>query len=183
MTKDIKPSYFILSLIGPDKFGLLHALTKLCKTTHCLIVDSHTSQMGDTLTSILYLQGTWSAIAKLETQLTVFETKWQCQILRRRMEEPTTKLTQHIPYTIQAITLDRVGILSEVTRFFYQRKIQLQSLSSETYCTHRSSTQMCAISAVALIPPHINIATFRDEFMTHCEEHNLDATLEPQKLA
>lgn len=138
--------------------------------------------MGDTLALIIHLRGTWNAIAKLETQLPLFEGKWQCQILKRRLDEPESLLSQHIPYTIQAITLDKVGIISDVTRFFYQRKIQLQSLSSETYCTHRSSTHMCAIHAVALIPPAVNIATFRDEFMTHCEEYNLDATLEPQKL-
>ncbi len=183
MKKEIKPSYLILSIVGSDDNGLFHHIAKLCKTCQCLVLESHATQMATKLGAVMRISGSWNAIAKLETRLASLPEKWHCKILSERLEAPPTEETPQLAYNLQAVTPDRVGILSEITKFFYQRKITLLHLSNDTYSTSRSPTPMCAINATVLIPQEINITALRDQFMEHCEEHNLDAILEPQKLA
>ncbi len=183
MKKEIKPSYLILSLHGPEKAGLFHALTKLCKTCQCLILESHATQMGDHLGMVLRLSGHWNAMAKFETQFPLFQKKWECQAVSQRIDAIVPNEDRTLAYNMQAISFNTVDVIPELLKFFHQRKIKLLQLNSETYHTSRSSTPLCAITAVALIPHHLNIATLREQFMVHCEEYNLDAILEPQKLA
>ena len=182
MSEKIKPSNLILSLMGSEPSGVLHALSKLCKTCHCLIRETQASSMGETLAIVMQIQGSWNAVAKLETQLPLLEKKWGCQIQHRRLENAFMPLPG-LAYTAQIIALDRIGILSEFTKFFQQRKIPLQQVLAQSYQTNRTSTALCNISATAILPQSMNIPALREQFMLYCEELNLDGILEPQKLA
>ncbi len=169
-----------MSLVGPQATSTLHALARLSKTTQCTIVESHATQMNGTLALVMQLRGTWNAIAKFETQLPKFGQKWGCQILSQRHEvmEPAHQV---LPYSVQITALDRVGIYSEFTKFFEQRKIPIHHISSETYHSNRATTPMCFINAVVMIADTFNIPGLREQFLSYCEEYNLDGSLEPQK--
>lgn len=182
MIDKIKASNLILSLMGSETSGVLHALSKLCKTCHCLIRETQASSMGDNLAIVMSVQGSWDAIAKLEARLSAFEKKWHCQIQHRRLENDFA-LHPGLAYTAQIVAPDRIGVLSEFTKFFQQHRIPLQQVFAQSYHTHRSTTALCSISAIAVLPQTTNIPALREQFMLYCEELNLDGILEPQKLA
>ncbi len=38
---------------------------------------------------------------------------------------------------------------------------------------------MFAVQMTVNVPRHLHVATLRDEFLEYCDEHNLDAVMEP----
>lgn len=168
--------YLVLTVLGKDHLHLLGDLTKIGKQCGCNVVESKVSKLGSECGMLFHFNGTWSAIAKLEAALPPFAQAQELaiQIKRTTPCDPITTL----PYQMSVVAEDRAGILHELAEFFAHRGIRVETMDCETNVT-KNMTRRLSINGLLEIPVKNHIASLREQFLTYCEDRNLDATLEP----
>ena len=83
---------------------------------------------------------------------------------------------------IAVITLNRPGIIQNLSQFFRARKIGIEELASHSYSAAQTGAHMFSVSMTIGIPADTPLAPLRDEFFDFCDQLNLDAVLEPIKV-
>lgn len=169
-----------VSLLGEDKTGIISSLAKCSKNLGCSILSSKFSTAGDNFALIAHFSGTWHSLAKLETSLQRLAQK-QAWLLQTKRSVNTKAPLKAIPYYVQVITLDRVGILFELSQFFNSKNIPIDELQCDTFLAPKTSTLMAHIHFNIYVPINMNMTTLRENFMLYSEEQNLDVVMEPVK--
>ena len=179
-TADTQQNHIAVTLMGPYRLGLLESFTRSVKDCGCSIGDSRMVVLGDRCTLMLVLSGSWDAIAKIESMLPRLETKLQVKVLAQRTE-PRTFQGEAMPYAVEVVAVDHVGVVHEIAQFFAQREVAVEEMSSATYAATHSSTPMFSLHMTIVVPAHLSVAGLRSEFMDFCDHLNFDAIMEPVK--
>jgi len=166
--------------MGANRLGLLEALTKAVKDCGCSVGDSRMTVLGDRFTLMLMLSGTWDAIAKIESMLPRLENQLQIKTLAQRTE-PRRREGDLMPYAIEVVSVDQLGIVHDITQFFAQRDIGIEEMFSGSYAAAHTATPMFSLHMTISVPTNLSIAGLRGEFMDFCDHLNLDAIMEPVK--
>ena len=98
-----------------------------------------------------------------------------------RRTEPRKASADLLPYAVEVVSLDHPGIVHHLARFFSERGINIEDMSTTSYAAAHTGTPMFAVNMHVGIPSDIHIAALREEFMGFCDGMNLDAVLEPLK--
>jgi glycine cleavage system transcriptional repressor len=173
-------NHIAVSVMGANRLGLLEAFTKAIKDCGCSIGDSRMTVLGDRFTLMMLLSGTWDAIAKIESMLPRLENQLQVKAVAQRTE-PRRRQGDLMPYAIEVVAVDHVGIVHEITQFFSQRDIGVEDMYSGSYAAAHTATPMFSLHMTISVPTNVSIAGLRGEFMDFCDHLNLDAIMEPVK--
>ena len=95
--------------------------------------------------------------------------------------EPRRRQGDLMPYAIEVVAVDHVGIVHEITQFFSQRDIGVEDMYSGSYAAAHTATPMFSLHMTISVPTNVSIAGLRGEFMDFCDHLNLDAIMEPVK--
>ena len=177
---DAQQNHIAVTVMGPYRLGLLEAFTRAIKDCGCSIGDSRLLVMGDRCTIMAMLSGSWDAIAKIESMLPRLETKLQVKVIAQRTE-PRPFDGEFMPYAVEVVAVDHVGVVHEVSQFFAQRDVAVEEISSATYAATHSGTPMFSLHMTIAVPANLSIAGLRSEFMDFCDHLNFDAIMEPVK--
>ncbi len=173
-------TYVVLTAIAPQDINIANEISRLTTHCNCSIIKCSMTTMGIERTIMMLITGQWSGIAKLETQLDNFAKKNPVQLHHNRTQTP--KFTEDlIPYNISVVALDSTGVMYKITDFFIKQNIHICEQQTETYMTQLTGSLMFTLQITILIPAKINIGELRDQFMLLCDEHNLDAVMEPER--
>ncbi len=172
-------NYLIVSAIGSHRLEIIGDLARACLQCGCNVLNSKINALGQDMAIMLFLCGNWGAIAKMEATLPSLEQRLGLTIQARRTHEPTT-LDHTISYTIQIIAIDRIGILSGISDFFNKFAIQIEEISTHTYLSS-TGTRMVTLHFKISVPDKVHLATLREQFMSYCDDNNLDSFMEPLK--
>lgn len=172
--------YLVVSAIGQNRAGLIVPFTKAVQDCGCNVIDSRMTVLGDRLAMMMFLSGSWSAIAKIENILPRLDEQLDITTIAER-----TELSRHggnaMPYAVEVVAVDSIGIVHDITHFFSEREIVIEDFSSGTYTAARTGTSMFSLHMTIGIPTDMSIATLRGEFMEFCDQLNLDSIMEPVK--
>jgi len=86
-----------------------------------------------------------------------------------------------LPYAVQVISLDQVGTLYHICKFFSEHGITVENLQYDSYNSNATKAQMFALNVSLGVPSITNIGELREEFMVFCDELNIDGIIEPEK--
>lgn len=170
-------NYLIISAIGSNRPETTQELTRACLQFGCNLLNSKITVLGQELAITLFLAGNWGAIAKMEASLPTLEQRLGLNIQSKRSHEVENK-GQLMAYTLQVVAIDRSGILNEIADFIQKQGIQIEEVSAHSYTTH-TNTQMASLHLKINIPSSVHLATFREKFMSYCDDHNFDSFIEP----
>ncbi len=172
--------YLLVNTLIEASSDVIHTFTKLSKASGCHIVESHFTVLGKEIAITLFLSGTWDTIAKVEDILMKLETKHQIKILTKRtkLEVPSSNA---IPYAIDIVGLDQVGIIFDITEFMTLNGLVIQGMASSIYSASQTGAKMFALHITVHISLDLSIAAIRGDFMEFCDQFNLDAIMEPVK--
>ena len=173
-------NFLAISAMGANRTDPVEPLLKAIRECGCNIMESRVSVIGDRCAIIMLLSGTWDTIAKIEPLLTKLEDELDIKFLVQRTSarEPEIKL---MPYAVEVVAADQVGLVHQIVRFFIQRKIYIGNLYSENYTAAHTGTRMFSLHMTVSIATDISIAAIRNEFIDFCDQLNLDAVMEPVK--
>lgn len=173
-------NYVAISAIGVNRPKLIEPFIKAIRDCGCNIVDSRMTVLGDRLAMMLLLSGPWDAIAKIENLLPRLEEQLELEAIVQRTE-PRKPEGGLMPYAVEVVAVDNIGIVHDITQFFAEREINVEDLYSGTYAAAHTGTQMFSLHMTIGIPTDVSIASLRGEFMEFCDQLNLDSIMEPVK--
>jgi len=175
-----KRNHLVISALGNDRPGIIDELSKAVYDLGLNITDSRMTVLGGEFAILLLVDGQWNQLAKLETTVSELEQQLGLTIITRRTE-PKTVGANLLPYAVEVVSLDHPGIVHHLARFFSERGINIEELTTSSYAAAHTGTPMFAVQMHVGIPSDLHIAAIRDEFMGFCDSMNLDAILEPLK--
>ena len=173
-------NYIVLTALGENHPQIIEKYSKAIKESGCNIVDSRAIVLGQKLSLSMMLSGSWNAVAKLEHMLPTLKTRLNVDFQFRRTN-PSDKTGHGMPYAIEIVSMDRVGVVYDITDFLVKNDIDIHDMFTNTYKTAHSGTLMFSLHATVTIPVNISISTIRGEFNDFCDQLNLDAIMEPVK--
>lgn len=173
-------NYLIVSALGINRPHVVSELSRSCVQCGCNLLQARINTLGQEIAITLFISGNWGAIAKMEATLPILEQRLGLSIQARRTHEPTPieSTVKLITYSIQVTAIDKIGILNGLSEFLNQHSIPIEEISAHTYLTH-TNTRMVSLHLKINVPDKVHLATLRDQLMTYCDEHNLDAFLDP----
>jgi len=169
--------YLVVSALASNRPGIANQISSLVAECGCNIVEGKMQCMGAAFSAVLMISGEWNNIAKLEQTLPRRACELQMTTMMRRTECPSNNQTA-LPYIIDIVTRDNPGISKEITLFFAERDINIESMNCDTYPALKTGTTVGEIRMVVLIPESRNLMQLREEFLLFCEKRNIDANFE-----
>lgn len=173
-------NYLILAVMGADRVGILSEITQTCSQCGCNIIKSHISLLGNEFSGSFMIRGKWSSVAKMETMLPGLEQRLGLTTMVRRTQ-PLDLSKPSLLYNIQVYAMDRAGIMRELSDFISGQSINILQAETESFLDSRTQTPMLNLEMIIQIPAKLSIANLREQFMSYCDDRNLDAILEPLK--
>jgi len=171
----------VITALGEDRPGLVASLTEAITQHHCSICESRMSLLGGEFAIIMLIEGQWNNIAKLEQTLPSLQESLKLTLQIKHTELRSNKATA-IPYLVEVLALDNPGIVHQVTEFFYNRKINIHDLQTESFNAAHTGTKMFALNMTIEIPISMHIPGLREDFLEFSDELNLDSMIEPFKM-
>jgi len=171
----------VITALGEDRPGLVASLTEAITQHHCSICESRMSLLGGEFAIIMLIEGQWNNIAKLEQTLPGLQESLKLTLQIKHTELRSNKATA-IPYLVEVLALDNPGIVHQVTEFFYNRKINIHDLQTESFNAAHTGTKMFALNLTIEIPISMHIPGLREDFLEFSDELNLDSMIEPFKM-
>jgi len=175
----MQQQYIVITAQCSIQPSLVGELAKLAASSGCSIINSRMDTLGREFVMMMLLSGSWDAVAKVESGLQLLEKRLDMRVMSRRtqMRERTEDL---LPYSVQVVALDRAGIIQKMTEFFDGQGIFIEEMYSDTYNT-ATQTVMFSLTISINIPASCHLASVRERFLLFCDDHNLDAIIEPIK--
>ncbi len=170
-------SYLVITALGADRPNVVNQFTQSLTNCGGNILDTRMTTLGSEFGIMLLVEGSWGAIAKIETNLPMIEQKLGMSANMRRTSMPQL-LKKTMTYLIHAVTIDREGILNDLAQFFTMQDINIEDINAHTYNAH-NGTRMSSVTMNVNISVNMHIPTLRDKFTLYCDALNLDAGMEP----
>ena len=169
-----------ISAMGEHRPALIEPIVKAFSDCGCSIAESRMAVLGNRFMMMVLLSGTWDAIAKIEAMLPRLEQELDISVIAERADARASS-PNLMPYAVEVIAVDQVGIAHQIVQFFARRDINIEDMFSGNYTAAHTGTPMCSLHMTISIPTDISIAAMRSEFMDFCDQLNLDAIMEPVK--
>ncbi len=173
-------NFFVMSILGSAQSDLIDKIFKTLSDCGCNVEDARMSRLGSELALFMMVSGSWDAIAKIENNIPKLEKNLTVSITFRRAEN-TPPISPSVPYAIEVVSVNRTGLVYDISRFFSCREIGIEEMYSGTYQAAHTGTEMFSLQLTISIPIEISIATLRGEFMEFCDHLNIDSIMEPVK--
>lgn len=181
MNNQTNRQFLVISALGKDRPGIVNQLTVPITENGCNILDSRMTVLGGEFAMLLLVEGSWSAIAKLESQMSSAQERLDLTIIHKRTTEHPDAQQAGLPYTVNVVALDHPGIVNQLAKFFSSRNINIHECYTDSYQAAHTGTPMFSANLTINIPPQVHIAALREEFLDFCDSLNLDAIFEPFK--
>ncbi len=166
-----------ISAMGPDRAGLIRDLSQAVTAAGGSIRESRMIALGSEFAAVMLVSGNWHTVNKIRDRLEQLQRDTGLT-LSVRDTEPRT-LEPSAPYNIDVVTLDQEGIVLRLSSFFANRTLEIAEMNTRRYNAPHTGAAMFSVQMVVNLPAQIHVATLREEFLDFCDEHNLDAVMEP----
>lgn len=166
-----------ITALGPDRAGLVRDLSQAVATCGGSIRESRMVALGSDFAVLMLVAGNWHSVNKIRDRLTQLQRDSGLTISVRDTEPRT--LEPAAPYNIDVVALDQEGIVLRLSSFFANRNLEIAELNTRRYNAPHTGAAMFAVQLIVNLPATVHVATLREEFLDFCDEHNLDAIMEP----
>ena len=172
--------FLVLTAVGENAPRLTEQVTKALRDCGCSITDSRMAALGNEFAMVMMVSGTWDALAKFEDHLPRLEKELGLAFHRKRTASRKPAAGQ-MPYAIDVVCCDRVGVVHDIAKFMADNGIQIQDMHSGSYQAVHTQTPMFSLHLTISVPANSSISALRGDFMDFCDRLNLDAIMEPVK--
>ena len=173
-------NYLAVNALLNHSSQIVRDFAKAAKTSGCNIVESRFNVLGEKLSIMLFLSGSWNEIAKLEDLLKKLERQLDTEILIKR----TQSRQQHgdaMPYAVDVVGIDQPGVILKITEFMSNSDITIQDMCSNAYTAAQTGAKMFSLHMTVNLSLDTSITAIRGDFIDFCDHLNLDAIMEPVK--
>lgn len=174
-------NYLLISAFATHPESPLLAVSRRIADSGCNLVDARLSTVGRDVSVLALALGPWDAVAKLESGLGRLEREEGYRLVWYRTG-PKPAQSNLLPYMVEVIAADKLGILFQLADFFDRQGITIENLHCSRYRAMQTGAEMFSAQLTVGIPASMHIAALRDDFLEFCDHLNLDAILDPMKF-
>jgi glycine cleavage system transcriptional repressor len=172
-------SHLVLTAIGPDRPGLVKALSSMVHEAGANLEDSRMAILGGEFALLVLVSGSEAAIAKVEGSAERVGAELGLKVLSKRTQAEPRR--DFLPYALRVSGVDRPGIVASVSALIARHGINVASLESDVTFAPLSGTPLFTLEAELQVPSEIALAELRRQVAALSEEENLDVTLEAER--
>ncbi|WP_043739854.1 glycine cleavage system protein R [Thioalkalivibrio nitratireducens] len=176
----VPATHLVMVLIGADRPGLLEQVARFAMDAGCNLEDSRMSVLAGVCCISMAVSGNWKTLGKLESRLPRLEADTGFSLIARRVQ-PGEAPGQAMPYTVDVVALDQVGIVHALAEFFTSRGVNIRDMHTRAFRAQQTGTRMFSANLVIDIPAEQHLASLRGDFLDFCDDLNLDGVLDPIK--
>jgi len=170
-----------IAIFGNSYEKILYTISELTIKYECHILRAHMTSLGSIYAFTALITGNWNTIAKIEAALQNEEANAAGSIIFER-----TKSKNHqenfLPYSIHVTGIDDTNIACEIWSFFTAQGIDIDNLSLATGITG-ARTPLFDLKISMNVPADISLASLREQFLSLCNELNVDGSIELKTIA
>lgn len=171
----------VVNVFGPQHANSINELVRQIADCQCNILDARSSLLGNQLCAAFMLDGSWSALAKLEHALPAVAAKLDLSVSFQRCQQRNAGESA-IAYSVQIVAHDQAGLIKEITQFFVDQGVTVHEMYSNVYGSPHTGSATLLFNLTIHVPQSVSIAVLRDSFTLLCDELNLDSVMEPIKF-
>jgi len=172
--------YLVVTLQTPQKNDIWVKIAKMASDMGCHIRQAQGQKLAGEVGLTMLITGNWNTIVKLETALKRLN-KDPNLLLNMKRSKPIENEIQLLPYFVEVMALDQIGMLFHICNFFTKEHISVENLQLESYTSTSTNAPMFSLKASLGIPSLTNIGDLRERFILFCEDLNIDGVIEPEK--
>jgi glycine cleavage system transcriptional repressor len=176
-TVDLMDKLLAITAIGPDRAGVIRDLSQAVSGSGGSIRESRMIALGSEFAVLMLVAGNWHTVTKIRDRLTQLQRDSAFTITIRETESRTQEPSA--PYNIDVVALDQEGIVLRLSSFFANRNLEIAEMNTRRYNAPHTGAVMFSVQMTINLPGSVHVATLREEFLDFCDEHNLDAIMEP----
>ena len=169
-------SYLVFTAVGPDRPGLVNAVSAAIHGARANLEDSRMAILGGEFALILLVSGAPDALAAVKQAGARLESELGLRCILKETTTPSG-LGVHLLYRLRVTGVDRPGIVQTIASLLAARGVNLASLESRVSYAPLSGTPMFVLEADLQIPSRLDLSGLRNELAARCEEENLDLVL------
>jgi glycine cleavage system transcriptional repressor len=169
----------VLTAVGPDRPGLVSALSAWVREAGANLEDTRMAQLGGEFALIVLLTGSPDALQRVEQLSGRIEGELGLTSSTRRTT-PSLRPPGALAYRLRVSGIDRPGIVQRVSGVLAHRGINVASLSSRVANAPLTGTPMFHLEATLQIPGSVALSELRGALGATCDEENLDFFLEAE---
>src|SRR6186713_2907562 len=180
MTKSTKStksdaSHLVLTAVGPDRPGLVRAISSVVLGAGASVEDSRMAILGGEFALIVLVSGGEAAVARVERELASLEAELGLRFLFKRTKpEARRGVNRHV---LHVSGVDRPGIVHAVTDLLAKRTVNVASLESSLTFAPDSGTPLFVLEAELQVPSEVTLAELERELAELAQDENLDLSL------
>jgi glycine cleavage system transcriptional repressor len=152
----------IVNILGPDKLGILSEISACVHDKCCNILDSRHAIYGTDFSLSMIVEGTQSAVTKLELQLSSLCMEYGLlSMIKRTSNHAKQNLEQLI--NLEFSGEDAKGIIKQVTGFLAHRKVSVSAFRQRMFENKTTNVACIKCKMVLSATKELDLVTFDDE--------------------
>jgi glycine cleavage system transcriptional repressor len=172
-------SHLVLTAVGPDRPGLVRAVSSVVLGASASVEDSRMAILGGEFALIMLVSGTDAAVSRVERELEALRAELGLGFLFKRTKSEASRPTQR--RVIHVSGVDRPGIVHAVTDLLAKRAVNVASLESRLTFAPDSGTPLFVLDAELELPSVVGFAELEAELTTLCQDENLDLSFDAER--
>ena len=170
----------VISALGNDKPGIVNELSKTILDQGGNISDSRMTVLGGEFAMMLLVTGNQECIDNIISKLEETGDKLNLTLIAKETQAQDSD-QKRLPYLVNVVSMDNPGIVHNISDFLSSRNLNIEEIETNTYPAAHTGTTMFSLEMVISVPANSSVKTLRDEFITFCDDLNLDASLESKR--
>jgi len=172
--------WFALSAIGRDRPGIVADLAELIYDCDCTLEDSSMTILGSEF-AVLLLRSSTSAEAErlLASECKRLEWEKRLTVFFRPLDGepvPYAARSRARGHTLQAIGVDRAGIVAKIARCLADHDVNIAAMSTQSRPEPESRTPIYTVRVQLDVPSHVDTAALGRRLQSVADELQVDLT-------
>jgi glycine cleavage system transcriptional repressor len=168
-------SHLVLTAVGPDRPGLVRAISSVVLGAGASVEDSRMAILGGEFALIVLVSGGEAAVGRVERELSGLEAELGLRFLFKRTKPEAHRAANR--HVLHVSGVDRPGIVHAVTDLLAKRTVNVASLASNLTFAPDSGTPLFVLEAELQVPSQVTLAELERELARLAQDENLDVSL------
>ena len=167
--------YLILSGLGPDRPGLVAAVTQFLAERGANVEESRMAVLGGEFGVMILASGAPASLPAVRDDIAMLEADTELAVLFRTTRSPDSHRAAPVtPYLILVQALDHEGIVLAISSALHRIGINIVSLETSAYNAPITGSPLFRLEASVDVPQDVPLARVRSAMEEVARDENLD---------